>query len=419
MCLSLPVQGLATTLNEAMMQAYSTNPQIQLSLDAVRAANATTSQSIAVASPQFTGSVGVGIRNDLSAGDRTSSDTTLSVGLSQTIYDGGRARFQLEALRGQARSQQHRLASAEQTVLLNAVTAFMNVLRDEQVVELSENNVEILTEHLAAAQSNFDVGNLSQTDVNLTAARTAAAQAELELNRGRLLNSQEVYRSVVGSDPQELVVPQYIPDLPASVLEAEESALRNHPRMSIAQQNIAAAESALQRDSRLHMPIISANISQSVRQSNRPFVESSNLSAGLTATFTLYDSGKARSQKQGAMITVSQSRTELLQATSLTRQSTRVAYSNWQVATASIEAIEQQIMAAEQALEGVRIERTLGARTTLEVLDAEQDLRTARVNLVTASRDGMIAAYSVLAEMGMLTVENLGLDVETQVVEVR
>ena len=199
-------------------------------------------------------------------------------------------------------------------------------------------------------------------------------------------------------------------------MEAEDIALRNHPRISVARQNIAAAEAGARRDNLNRLPIVSANVSQSVR---RGHMESSDLSAGISATITLFDGGKARSQRKRSMTNVAARRSELLMATALTRQSIRIAYSNWEVANASLEAIEQQIAAAQLALDGVRVEYGLGARSTLDVLNAEQELRTARVNHARASRDVFVAAFTVLAEMGQLTAQNLNLDVEPHRVDVR
>ena len=421
-CLSFPIQGIqgvATTLDEALVQAYQTNPQLQIGISSVRAANTATTEVISQAWPQVTASVGWNAENDLSSSDPTSHNTTLSVGVSQFLFDGGRYGHHLNALRSETRSQQHRLVDTEQTVLLNTVTAFMNVLRDEQVVSLAESNVEILTEQLAATRSRFEFGAVPRTDVNLTEARLASVTAELELHRGSLLSSREVYRAVVGADPLNLVPPERVPDLPSTAVEAEDIALRSHPRIAVAMQNVAAAESDVQRDNLSHFPIVSANVSQSIRKSNRSMMERNNLSAGVSATFTLFDGGKIRSQKKRSMTTLAARRSELLMATAQTRQSIRVAYSNWEIANASVEAIEQQIAAAQLALEGVQVEYSLGSRSTLDVLNAEQELRTARVNHARASRDVFVVAYTVLAEMGQLTVQNLNLDVQPHRVDVR
>ena len=412
--LTFPIQSVATTLDEALAQAYLTNPQLQIGISSVHAANTATTEVLAQAWPQVTASVGWSARNDLSASDKTLKETALSLGLSQFIYDGGRYTHHLKALRSETRSQQHRLVNTEQAVLLNAVTAFMNVLRDEEVVSLAESNVDILTEQLGATRSRFEFGAVPRTDVNLTQARLAAATAELELHRGSLLSSHEIYRAVVGSDPLDLIAPQSVPVLPPTAVEAEDIALRNHPRIAIAMQNITAAEAGVRRDNLSRFPVVSANVSQSVREK-----QSDSLSAGVTATFTLFDGGKVRSQKRRSMAVLSQRRSELLMATALTRQSSRIAYSNWEVANAAVEAIEQQVSAAQQALDGVQVEYSLGSRSTLDVLNAEQELRTAQVNHVRASRDVFVAAFTVLAEMGQLTAQNLNLDVEPHRVDVR
>ena len=414
--LSFSIQSAATTLDEALAQAYLTNPQLHIGVTSIQTANTATADAISQAWPQVTATAGWNAKNDLSSNDRTSQSTSLSLGLSQLLFDGGRYGHHLNALRSETRSQQHRLVDTEQTVLLNAVTAFMNVLREELVVSLAESNVEILTEQLDATRSRFEFGALPRTDVSLTEARLASVTAELELHRGSLLSSHEIYRAVVGSPPLNLVPPQRIPDLPSTVVEAEDIALRNHPRISVARQNIAAAEAGARRDKLNSLPIVSANVSQSVR---RGHMESSDLSAGISATITLFDGGKARSQRKRSMTNVAARRSELLMATALTRQSIRIAYSNWEVANASLEAIEQQIAAAQLALDGVRVEYGLGARSTLDVLNAEQELRTARVNHARASRDVFVAAFTVLAEMGQLTAQYLNLDVEPHRVDVR
>ena len=301
---------------------------------------------------------------------------------------------------------------AEQSILLDAVSAYMDVLRDEQLVTLAESNVAGHMEQVRAANERFQVGLVTRTDVSLAEARLAAAQAELEMQQGELLGSMEIYRTVVGSEPVDLEQPPPPPAVPATVEEAEAIAMRRHPRILEARLAIEAAEFASQRYRSNRSPVLSATVSHTLsRLPGSQQNTSSKFAAALNANVTLFDGGMSGSERRQATALLDQRRFELQHAASMTRQSIRIAYSNWRVTTASISAIEQQTASAQLALEGVREEVNLGARTILDALDAEQETRNAQANLLSARRNEYVAVYRILAEMGLLTVSHLNLGI--------
>lgn len=409
LAVSLAVPGEATTLADALIQAYQTNPRIRIGQSVLDAANAAVSETTASALPQVSATANASLARDFDTDDSTERDLSLRLAMNQIIFDGGQSRYALQAMQQTALSSEQRLLAAEQAVLLDAVTAFVNVRRDQQLVTLAASNVDVLTEELRASNDRFEIGLLSRTDVSQTQARLSAARAELEIRRGALLRSREIYRSVIGSEPQDLVSPPPPPELPPDVAAAEAVAMERHPRVLEALLNMEAASATANQMRGNWIPTLSADISHTLRRQSTRDSTSSRLSAGLTGRATLFDSGKSRSQRQRANAVLAQRRHELQLAGAVTRQSIRIAYSNWIVANASVDAIEQQVESAQLALEGVREEQSLGARSTLDVLNAEQEVRNARANLLTATRDVFVAAYTVLFEMGLLTMTHLNL----------
>jgi len=400
----------AQTLKEAMEEAYQNNP----SLLAARASLAGTDEGVAAAAaalrPTISGSATATESRNFDT-DTDSDSWTLAITASQTIWGGGRGVLGLTASELEVLSVRQDLLDTEQGILLSAVEAFMNVRRDADNVRLSQNNVRVLSEQLRASNDRFEVGEVTRTDVSQTEARLAGARSSLELAKGTLNVSRETYRATVGSYPTTPFSPTGLPSLPASADIAEQVALASHPRILAAQFDVSAAELGLEIARRALQPTITGSVSVQRSKSamgNDP-VDSGSVS--ITGSVPIYQGGALSSEIRAATASANAARIALQQANLITRQSVRSAYANWQASVAGITASQEQVRASRIAFEGVSEEASLGARTTLDVLDAEQEFRNAESALISAARDEVVARFSVLAEMGQLTAEKMGLNV--------
>lgn len=409
-----PVQ--ATTLADALVQAYTTNPQLSLQQSVVRIADEDVINQRGDLLPTLTQTGRASQTKDL-GNTRTarSIGTTLSftTRLGIQLYDGGADRLDIESAKMSLLAARQQLKEVEQTILLNTVSAYMNVRRDQAFVRLARNNVRVLREQVRAANDRFDVGEVTRTDVSQAKARLASALSSLEASKGNLMRSADSYVAVVGTRPNNLRTPPPAPKIPATASKAEAVAIHKHPRIIAAQFQAKAAEIAMQSAAKGHYPQVDASVSHTIGDTRRTGTGYTNnsVTADITGQITLYAGDKLNSAKRRAQAAFERSQSNLQLQGYITRQSLRNAFTGWQVARASIVAGRQQVRAAQIAFEGVREEAKLGARTTLDTLDAEQELLSARSNLVASIRDEYVATYAVLAEMGLLTAQHLKLGV--------
>lgn len=412
----------ATTLADALAQAYQTNPQILAQQAALRATDEGVISARANLLPTLTQTLSISKTNNLNlpsqsilTGTSTRKATTFwnhNTELTIQLFDGGADRLGVEAARMSVLAGRQALRELEQIILFNTVQAFMNVRRDQQFVRLAQNNVRVLGEQVRAAKDRFAVGEVTRTDVAQAEARLAAARSQLETNRGNLRLSESAYTAVVGTPPRDLRNPPPAPVLPSSAAKAEAVALRKHPRVMQAQFNAKAAELTAESTTKNRHPQVFGSVDYDFgARAGSGELSTDELTARIVGQWTLYQGGRLDSNRRRDVALLQQALSNVQQSGYLTRQGLRDAYTTWQVASASIQSNRQQVRAAQVAFDGVREEAKLGARTTLDALDAEQELLSARSQLVTAIRDQYVAQYQVLAEMGLLTAEHLGLGV--------
>ncbi len=405
----------ADTLTDAMRLAYETNPTLILNRAALRA----TDESVALARsgrrPQLTlqGSA-VALNNPAFSGTATETySATLNASL--TLLDGGRSRDAVEAAKTAVLATRASLENIEQSVMLSAAQAFLTVRRDQQIVTLARNNVDVLKQQLQAAEDRMAVGATTRTDVSQTKARLAAAQAVLAANRGALAISGENYRAVVGTAPRNLAYPPRLPELPGSLAAAEEIALRTHPLMTAAHLSEKVAAIDLRRARNARLPSLSANASATYSET---YLGGVNLSAGdssrlsLTLNQPLYMGGALSASIRQAGAVLERKMAETANTRAQMRQQVSGAWYQLQIARASIAANRLQIEAAQYAFEGITEEANLGARTLLDTLNAKQEVLTAQNSLIGALHNERIASYSLLSAMGLLTPDNLDLGIE-------
>ncbi|MBL1435835.1 MAG: TolC family outer membrane protein [Rhodobacteraceae bacterium] len=412
-CAGLPIA--ADTLTDAMRLAYETNPTLILNRAALRATDEAVALARSGRRPQIALQATGSAANDAGFSGIATETYSASLNASLNLYDGGRSRDAVEAAKTAVLAARASMENIEQSVMLSAAQAFLTVRRDQQIVSLARNNVDVLKQQLQAAEDRLAVGAATRTEVAQTRARMAAAQAVLAANRGGLAISAESYIAVVGTAPVNLAYPPRLPELPGSLAAAEEIALRTHPLMvaSHLSEKVAAIDMRRARNARL--PSLSANVNIGYRE---VYLGGSNLSSGdsstatLTLTQPIYTGGALSASIRQAGATLERRMAETSNTRAQVRQQVSSAWFRLQIARASISANRLQIEAAQYAFEGITEEANLGARTILDTLNAKQEVLTAQNSLITAKHDQRIAAYSLLSAMGLLTPDNLDLGIE-------
>ncbi len=403
----------ATTLQEALRQAYQTSPSLESTRAGLRAQDESVAQARAGLRPSLSASATASETSSLDAGAGDPVDNfRASLNANLMLFDGGRTRDAISAAENSVYAMQANLKAAEQGVLLQAAIAYLDVRRDQRLLALAENNVKVIAQQVQATKDRFSVGAVTRTEVALAEARLAAAKTSLAASSGALALSKEVYRAVIGTAPVNLQNPPALPKLPASVAEAESIAMREHPAIVAARFNEKAAEFDLARARASRSPTVGLGASVDYSNSTAPFgTESTSATIALTGQVPIYQGGALSSAMRSAAEIMASRKAATQDTMRSVRQSTASAWANVRVARASITAARLQIEANQIAYDGIKEETRLGARTTLDLLDAEQNLLTAKSNLATAQRDEYVAVFNLLSSMGLLTVENLALGI--------
>ena len=397
------VPAAAETLTDALVTAYKSSGLIAQNRAVLRAADEDVAQAVTALRPVLNYAASANY-NEPSTSDNVS--LTLSLNASMLLYDFGRSQFGIDAAKEQVLATRAALVDVENTVLFNTVQAYFAVRRSESFVRLRENNVRLLTQQLRATRDRFEVGEVTRTDVSLSEARLAAARSGLAAEQGGLARAKEQFKAVVGRYPGALAAPGRLPSIPRTEKEARAAAYQNNPQVLQVQHQVKAAELSVMQATRANYPTLDATGRVSIDDDG-----DDSTSLGLQLSGPISTGGAITSGVRKAQAFRDQARANLYSTGLLVDQQVGNAYANLAVAIASIDASDRQVRAAQLALEGVREELQLGARTTLEVLDQEQELLDAQTDRVSADVDRVIAVYQVLDSMGYLTAERLGLNV--------
>ena len=403
--LSAPPAAQAETLVDALTHAYNHSGLLEQNRALLRAADEDVAIALSATRPVVNWSASANYSNPRPPGaDLVTENIAISGQL--TLYDGGANQLAVEAQKEIVLATRQTLLNVEQQVLFRAVQAYMNVRRNVEFVALRESNVRLITQELRAAQDRFEVGEVTRTDVSLAEARLAAARSLLAAAQGNLAQSAEEYRAAVGRSPNQ---PSPVSPAPVSrsVGEAKAYAVRNHPSILEVRHSVAAAELNIKRSEAATQPTITLGAQIAL---DGDFDDSRSFN--LTASGPIYAGGRLAAQTRQLMARRDATRAGLHITRHNLEQQVGNAYANLQVARASRQASDQQTRAATVAFRGVREEASLGSRTTLDVLNAEQELLDARTNTVSAQADEVMASYSVLSSMGLLTADHLRLPVQ-------
>jgi outer membrane protein len=409
----------ADTLREALVSAYQTNPTLTAQRETLRGTDASVAIAKAAGRPQVSATVGIN-RDITQTGILVTGGKgpNLSVGatVSYPLFNGGSVRNSVHAAETRVEAGRATLQAVEGDVFTQAVTAYMNVIRDRSIVELNANNVKVLETNLEATRDRFQIGDLTRTDVAQSEARLQLGRSQLATAQGNLTASEATYRQVIGHAPGQLAPPPPLPPLPTTADEAVRISLAANPDLvSISRQAIAAGyDVRVAEASRL--PTLSA-------QANGTYVNNlagnsptgfpntgTQTTVGLGVNLPIFQGGLPAARIRQAQAQQGQVLEQVVGTERAVVQAARAAFANYDAAEKAIQSNTVAVQADQLALEGARAEQSVGTRTVLDVLNAEQELLNSQVALVSAKRDAYVAGFTLLNTMGQAQAQTLGLD---------
>ena len=424
-------QAFADTLEQALAYAYVNNPQLNSQRALVRATDESVPTALAGYRPKASATANVGLQS-LSTTIREIGSTTApnapasyftqsgvntphgaGVTVTQNLLNGFQTSNRTRLAESQVLAARETLRGIEQTVLLNAATAYMNLLRDGGILELQRSNLEVLEEQLRQTKTRLESGNVTATDVSQSEARLNVGRTQLFAAEATYASSKAVYRQVIGLDPGKLSpaspVDRFTPHtLPAAVT----AGIAQNPAVATAQYNVDIASHQVKVAEGALYPTLSlqGNVQKNYEQAMTSL--QSFTAAGLVQlSAPLYQGGAEYAAIRQAKETQGQKQLDLSVARDQARMGVMQAWAQLDAAKSSIESTKAQVKSAEAALNGVREEARLGQRTTLDVLNAQQELLNARIAMVVAQRDRLVNSYTLLASVGRLAPQVLGLNV--------
>ncbi|SMH53590.1 TolC family outer membrane protein [Maritimibacter sp. HL-12] len=413
-----PVASSAESLSDALVSAYRNSGLLDQQRALLRVRDEDVAVAVAATRPVLNYALSSTWNLNNSGGVVTTSLTnSLTLSSSLTIYDFGRSQMRIDLARENVLMTRDALVGVEQNVLLRAVRAFLDVRSAHETALLQANNVRLITQELRAARDRFEVGEITQTDVSLAEAALAAAKSAEASARGQLMVAREEYKAAIGHYPDGLQVPPAAPLAARSLDEAKAMARSRHPDVLSARRSVTVAEMSTELARRAMLPTLSAEarLGASITDPlNIPGTTASRTAqAGVTLSGPIYQGGKLSALFRQAKAQTEASRAALHIAAQGVEQEVANAWAQLAVAQASLQASDQQIRANQVALRGAREEQSLGTRTTLDVLNYEQDLLDAQAARIRSQADQYLSVYSLLAAMGMLTADHLKLGIAT------
>lgn len=413
-------QVWAETLEQALISAYLNNPTLSAQRAGLRASDEAVAQAVSNWRPtiEFTASAGREVNTSSlrsgSAATQNRNQSSFGLYISQPLFRGGRTAAEVSEAENSVKAERARLTNIEQDVLLSAATAYLDVYRNEAVLELNKNNEAVLMRQLEATQDRFQVGEITRTDVHQAEARLAKSTADRIESNAILTTSRATYLNVVGNQPSlKLKLPALTSSTVASIKDAIKEAVLNNPNVIAAQYDERAAIDNIDTIWGELLPEV--ELTASANRAYNSAAESSRIDsydALVNLTVPLYQSGSVYSRLRQSKQQASDFR---IRVDRERRNAAEFASRSWdtlQSAQARLTAFRTAIKAATIAFEGVEREASVGSRTVLDVLDAEQELLDARVSFTRSQRDHSVAMYELLSAMGQLTAFHLQLPVE-------
>jgi outer membrane protein len=423
----------AQSLPQALVLSYQNNPQLNAQRAQVRVTDEAVPQALSGYRPRVsvTASVGESYSSSTQVGTTTvpgsnrtqflvnqetvtsGEFTPKSVGVTgtQTLFNGFQTANRTRVAEGQVSAAREALRVLEQTVLLSAATVYMDMLRDSAIVEVQRSNVQVLNETLRQTRDRFNVGEVTRTDVAQAEAQLAAGQFQLLNAESNLTTTRANFRRVIGIDPGKLTPAAPVDRLaPSTLVGALQVGLNENPNVTAAMYGIDVANLQVKVNEGALFPTVTLQgTAQKTWQGQLNQVEQTTWSVGANLTVPIYQGGGEYSLIRQSKESLSQQRLNLEQVRDQARQTIAQAWGVVLATKAQIESAQAQVRASETALNGVREEARVGQRTTLDVLNAQQTLVNARVQLVTAQHDRVVASYNLLNAVGLLSPTVLGL----------
>lgn len=410
----------ADTLREALAKAYQSNPTLQ----AARANQRVTDENVpirradALPSLSTTGTV-TEFLWDSGSTPGANRQVSAQLNLALPVYAGGATRNGILAAETRVTAGLADLRASESGLFSQVVAAYMDVIQSEAIVGLTRNNVQVLEVNLQATSDRFEIGDLTRTDVAQSEARLALARSDLRTAEANLVRARENYIALVGNAPGTLEPPPPLPGLPATPTDAVEVALANNPDLIGARERATAAGLDIRVAGASRLPRIDLIAGGSLQDSlgSQPASQigvvpgsTAATTAGIRATIPLFQGGRPAAQERQAQARASVALEQVVGTERTVVAQTRGSYASWSAANAIIVSNQAAVDAATLSLEGVRAENTVGNRTILDILDAQQELLRAQVQLVTARRNAYVAGFTLLAAMGRAEARDLGLE---------
>ena len=429
LALAGPVPALADTIEAALVRAYQNNPQLNAQRAAVRATDEGVPQALSGYRPKVSVSASAGYQYADTLSTQGGSPTAIvrtdihganpprSAGLtiSQTLYNGNITANKTRAAESAVSGAREGLRVLEQTVLLNAATIYMDYLRDAAIVEVQKSNVRVLEQTLKQTRDRFNVGEVTRTDVAQSEAQLAAGKTQELQAESNLVTTRANFRRIIGNEPENLApgspVDRYIPP---TLPQAVELGLIENPNVTAAMYGVDVNFLQVKINEGALLPTVTLQgaVQQAYEQTlitPRTF----GASASAQVTIPIYQGGGEYSLIRQSKESLAQQRLNLETTRDQSRSNTVTAWGQLVAGKAQVASAQSQVTASEIALNGVREEAKAGQRTTLDVLNAQQALVNARVALVTAQHDRVVASYSVVSAIGRLSPQVLNLPTTT------
>ena len=409
----------ADTLREALVSTYNANPTLTGQRETLKSTDAGVAIARAAGRPQVSATVGV--TRDLTrsgrfdVGGSKGPFITGGVDLSYPLFQGGTVRNNIEAANTRVEAGRATLRAVEGDVFTEAVAAYMDVIRDRAIVELNNNNVRVLETNLQATRDRFEIGDVTRTDVAQSEARLSLQRSELLDAQARLTTSEENYRRVIGKRPDALQPPPPLPPFPATADQAVQIALANNPDLIAVSRQAEAANYDVRSVRGTRLPTVSAvasgDYANTISGDTQGIPRSGTAtSVGVQGRIPLYQGGLPAARIRQAQALEGETLERRIATERAVVANTRSAFATYKAATDAIASNQVAVNANELALEGARAENSVGTRTILDVLNAEQELLNAQVALVTARRDQYVAGFQLLNAMGQAEADDLGLE---------
>ncbi|MFZ2156010.1 MAG: TolC family outer membrane protein [Bradyrhizobium sp.] len=420
-----PMPALADTIEAALVRAYQNNPQLNAQRASVRATDESVPQALSGYRPRVavTGSAGYQYTDTLTTSGGTpttivrtnihGANAPRSVGatVSQTLFNGQQTANKTRAAESQVSGAREALRVLEQTVLLQGATIYMDYLRDSAIVEVQKSNVRVLEQTLKQTRDRFNVGEVTRTDVAQSEAQLAAGKTQLLTAEANLTTTRSKFRQIIGNEPEALAPGSPVDRfLPGTLPSAVEVGLTQNPNVTAAMFGIDVSYLQVKVNEGALLPTVSlqASVQQSYEQTMTIY-RSFSAAAVAQLSVPVYQGGAEYSLIRQSKETLAQQRLNLEQVRDQARANVVTAWGQLVAGKAQVQSAQSQVTASEIALNGVREEAKAGQRTTLDVLNAQQALVNARVALVTAQHDRVVASYAVLNAVGRLSPQVLNL----------